>query len=197
VTAATIREHLPLVETVARGIYAKHGHLRPGPDCDDLVAFGSQGLVEAAGRFDPARGVSFRSFAYYRIRGAMIDGIRQMGSYSRAEIARHREGPETSFTFVELDESIPASGAYEDPEELVDRRRMGEVVLNLLDRLPDAKRTLVQLYFFGGLQLEEIGALRGQSKSWMCRMLAQTLRELRGDLVLVFPESAGPARGEA
>lgn len=48
----------------------------------DLLAFGQQGLVEAALRYDPGRG-EFKRFAYYRVRGAMIDGLRKMGPWTR------------------------------------------------------------------------------------------------------------------
>jgi RNA polymerase sigma factor for flagellar operon FliA len=43
---------------------------------EDFVAAGFLGLVEAAGRFDASRGSDFKSFAYLRIRGAVIDHIR-------------------------------------------------------------------------------------------------------------------------
>lgn len=43
---------------------------------DDFVSAGYVGLVEAAGRFDPARGFEFKTYAYQRIRGAIIDHIR-------------------------------------------------------------------------------------------------------------------------
>lgn len=43
---------------------------------DDFVSAGYVGLVEAAGRFDPARGFDFKTYAYQRIRGAIIDHIR-------------------------------------------------------------------------------------------------------------------------
>jgi RNA polymerase sigma factor FliA len=51
-------------------------------DRDELLAFGHQGLVEAAHRFDPALG-DFQRFAYFRVRGSMIDGLRKMGNWSR------------------------------------------------------------------------------------------------------------------
>lgn len=196
-TSAEYRRHLPLVEMVARRVRAKHGRVRPGPDYDDLVAFGSKGLVEAALRFDPAREVSFRTFAYHRIHGAMMDGVRQMGAYSRADIERHRSAPEASFTFVALDESVAENDAGLGLDERVDMRLATETALRLLDGMPESKRTLVRSYFFEGLKLEEIGARRGQSKSWMCRLLAQALGELRGELARAFPELAGPARGAA
>ncbi len=52
-------------------------------DPAELEACGHEGLLDAARRFDPSRGVSFRTFAYYRVRGAMLDGLRKMGSWSR------------------------------------------------------------------------------------------------------------------
>lgn len=47
---------------------------------DDLISVGISGLVEAAERFDPTRGVQFTTFAYYRIRGAVYDYVRQLAS---------------------------------------------------------------------------------------------------------------------
>lgn len=49
----------------------------------DLEAWGKAGLLEAARRFDASRGVTFRTFAYYRVRGAMLDGLRKTGTWSR------------------------------------------------------------------------------------------------------------------
>jgi len=44
---------------------------------DELVALGNEGLVEAASRYDAAKGASFNTFAWYRVQGAIIDGIRR------------------------------------------------------------------------------------------------------------------------
>ena len=44
---------------------------------DEFIAAGYLGLVEAAERFDPARGAEFKSFAFLRIRGAVIDSVRK------------------------------------------------------------------------------------------------------------------------
>ncbi len=52
-------------------------------DVDELKAYGAQGLVEAALRFDPSQGSDFRRYAYFRVRGAMVDGLRKMGNWSR------------------------------------------------------------------------------------------------------------------
>jgi RNA polymerase sigma factor for flagellar operon FliA len=52
---------------------------------DDLVGFGAAGLLEAADRFDETVGTAFSTFSYYRIRGAVYDGLRDMGHIPRGE----------------------------------------------------------------------------------------------------------------
>lgn len=56
-------------------------------DREELLAYGEQGLVEAATRFNPELG-DFRRFAYFRVRGAMLDGLRKMGPWSRRAYER-------------------------------------------------------------------------------------------------------------
>ncbi|WP_164014939.1 sigma-70 family RNA polymerase sigma factor [Pyxidicoccus trucidator] len=48
-------------------------------ELDELVAYGQIGLLEAAERFDPKVGANFLTFAHYRIKGAIFDGLRKMG----------------------------------------------------------------------------------------------------------------------
>jgi RNA polymerase sigma factor for flagellar operon FliA len=82
-----VEQHLSLVQAIARKVKKS---LNASIELDDLVGYGSKGLVEAAERFDARHGVAFTTFAYYRIRGAMYDGLRAMGWYSRADYARYR-----------------------------------------------------------------------------------------------------------
>ena len=54
---------------------------RPLPrevDREDLVGFALVGLAEAAASYDPSRGASFETFAYYRIRGSVFNGLGKM-----------------------------------------------------------------------------------------------------------------------
>src|SRR3954466_5415933 len=82
-----IEQHLSLVHAIAGKLKRTLGR---SIDFEDLVGYGSKGLVEAAERFDARQGTAFSTFAYYRIRGAMLDGLRTMGWYSRADYARYR-----------------------------------------------------------------------------------------------------------
>jgi RNA polymerase sigma factor for flagellar operon FliA len=82
-----VEQHLPLVHSIAAKLRGRLGKtMEPG----DLIGYGTQGLVEAAKKYDPKHGVAFSTFAYYRIRGAMFDGMRTMAWYSRSDYARFR-----------------------------------------------------------------------------------------------------------
>lgn len=82
-----MREHLGLVGHLAREAAARlPRHL----DADDLVGAGSLALVQAARAFDPALGVPFARFASTRIRGAMIDHMRQRDWATRSVRSRAR-----------------------------------------------------------------------------------------------------------
>jgi RNA polymerase sigma factor for flagellar operon FliA len=65
------------VESIARGIKRRYKRASYALDLDDLRSEGKIALIQALNKYDPAYGVSFISYAYPRIRGAMIDAIRQ------------------------------------------------------------------------------------------------------------------------
>lgn len=77
---ALVKGHLKLVRQIAGQLSRRLPHFA---DRDDLVAAGNVGLVDAAGRFDPARGKRFAAFASSRIRGAMLDNLRMRDALSR------------------------------------------------------------------------------------------------------------------
>lgn len=82
-----IEEGQGLVHSLASRI---HHNLPVRVDLDDLISYGQLGLAEAAREFDPNRGVQFTTFAYYRIRGAIYDGVSKMSWTSRARLNRLR-----------------------------------------------------------------------------------------------------------
>jgi len=85
-----VEQHLGLVRAQVAEVIRQTG-LPSTIEFEDLVGFGTQGLIEAAQRYQPERGASFATFAYYRIRGAIYDGLRSYGWLNRREYARLRE----------------------------------------------------------------------------------------------------------
>src|SRR3954451_13630160 len=78
---------LPFVEALARRMASSMPH---SIDIGDLVQDGVIGLIDAANRFDEARGIKFETFAERRVRGAMIDALRR-DSWPRGVRRRRRE----------------------------------------------------------------------------------------------------------
>lgn len=70
-----ILEHLPQVRLIARRI---HERLPDNISLDDLISTGTLGLISAIDRFDPAHNVKLKTYAEYKIRGAILDSLRGM-----------------------------------------------------------------------------------------------------------------------
>jgi len=85
---ALIEEHLPLVQHV---LYQIAAHFPRHADRDELAQAATLGLVEAAHRFDPARGVPFDRWAAVRIRGAILDSVRALDFAPRSLRAASRQ----------------------------------------------------------------------------------------------------------
>ena len=77
-------EHLPIVRFLARRI---HERLPQHVDIEDLVSAGVVGLMDAFSKFDPSKKVQFRSYAQFRIRGAILDSLRTL-DWSPRELRR-------------------------------------------------------------------------------------------------------------
>jgi len=76
-----VLQYAPLVKYVAGRLRTR---MPESVDPDDLVSDGVLGLMDAIERFEPARGLSFQTFAVPRIRGAIIDGMRAMDFVPRS-----------------------------------------------------------------------------------------------------------------
>ncbi|AFL88135.1 RNA polymerase, sigma 28 subunit, SigD/FliA/WhiG [Terriglobus roseus DSM 18391] len=77
-------EHLPTVRFVARRI---HERLPQHVDMEDLVSAGIVGLIDAFSKFDHGKQVQFKSYAQFRIRGAILDSLRTL-DWSPRELRR-------------------------------------------------------------------------------------------------------------
>jgi RNA polymerase sigma factor for flagellar operon FliA len=83
-----VLEHLPLVKAIAVRV---HENLPVHVDLDDLIHAGILGLFDAASKFDPEKQVAFSSYAKHRIRGSILDSLRQLDWASRDLRRRHKQ----------------------------------------------------------------------------------------------------------
>lgn len=188
---ALIREHADLVQFHARKVRKE---VSARIDFDDLVGYGNRGLVEAAQRFDPARGVAFPTFAYRRIRGAMLDGLRTMGWYSRADHQRWQaaeEAPDSAEGFdsktapvyiVALEAAAGVSDGRSATDVAVDTARATAAIREAIADLPDLERELMERHFIKGENQDTAAEALGISKSWACRVIQRAEAAIRARL---------------
>jgi len=70
-----IEKYAPLVKYVVSNMNI---YVNDQSDYDDLIGWGIEGLIDAIDRFDPDRGVKFKTYAIIRIRGSIYDKLREM-----------------------------------------------------------------------------------------------------------------------
>src|SRR5205085_3882174 len=75
-----VLDHLPLVKAIAIRV---HENLPVHVDLDDLIHAGVMGLFDAVEKYDNGKNVQFHSYAKHRIKGAILDSLRQLDWASR------------------------------------------------------------------------------------------------------------------
>jgi RNA polymerase sigma factor FliA len=81
-------EHLPQVRLIARRI---HDRLPESVSLDDLISTGVIGLIAAIDRFDPSQNVKLKTYAEYKIRGAILDSLRGLDWAPRQQRKRAKQ----------------------------------------------------------------------------------------------------------
>jgi RNA polymerase sigma factor FliA len=114
-----ILEHLPQVRLIARRI---HERLPESVRLEDLISTGIVGLISAIDRFDPAQNVKLKTYAEYKIRGAILDSLRGLDWAPRQQRRRSKQieaaiaDLEQRFHRAPLEEEISAELGISLPE---------------------------------------------------------------------------------
>jgi RNA polymerase sigma factor FliA len=88
-----VLEHLPLVKAIAARV---HESLPVNVDVDDLTHAGVLGLMDAITKYDAGKNVEFRAYAKHRIKGAILDSLRQLDWASRDLRKRQKQVDSTT-----------------------------------------------------------------------------------------------------
>lgn len=160
-----------------------------GADREDLVAWGVFGLVQAAQRYRDDRG-SFTAYAARRVRGQVLDALRERDPLTRTARKAFRAAREKDATLpnpvseISLDSCLDAG--YEPrrspavlPGAPGPRDERWPTVADGLRQLPAVERTVLVLSYGRGLTLKEIGEHVGPSESGVCRVRSRALAKVR------------------
>ena len=144
-----IQEFLPVIKYMALRLAMR---VPAGLNVEDLISAGTVGLLDALGKFDPSREVKFRTYAEFRIRGAMLDEMRAMDWVPRSVRERIGRIQHAANEFTKRKGRTPTES--ELAAELgVDAEEVDEVLLQ-------AKGTVV-------LSLDDLGTGEDDSHSIM------------------------------
>lgn len=103
-----IMEHLPQVRLIARRI---HERLPESISLDDLISTGIVGLISAIDRFDPRHNVKLKTYAEYKIRGAILDSLRDLDWAPRQQRKRAKQ---IEAAIAELEQAMQRTPAEEE-----------------------------------------------------------------------------------
>jgi RNA polymerase sigma factor for flagellar operon FliA len=166
-----------------------------GADREDLVAWGVLGLVQAARRYRDDAGAPFSAYAARRVRGQVLDALRERDPLTRAARRAYREAREKDpdlpppVVEISLDRCLEAgleavewgsagAGPARPGRTRCSVEQWSRVAAELRHIEPLERKVLV-LSFARGLTLKEIGAQIGLSESGVCRLRGRALRRVR------------------
>jgi RNA polymerase sigma factor for flagellar operon FliA len=156
-----------------------------GADREDLIAWGLVGLVQAARRYRGDRGASFGAYAARRVRGQVLDALRERDPLTRSARRAFRSAQRASedlpqpYVEISLDRIGDIAQRQSRPETRDDR---WPLVAHALRDLPPLERRVLVLSYGRGLTLREIGREIGLSESGVCRLRARALERVRSAL---------------
>ena len=197
--------HQGLVRAMA---WRLHRRLGRNVDIDDLVAYGQIGLLEAIQSFDEKRGVKFATFAWYRVRGAIFDGLTKMSWFNRIAFEQGEYETQNIGNSLkqEKHQSIQKKGAgtqdrsslrgqnqpsligsfdgnipgkFQEGETAILHKELLSFLRDLVSALPEKEAGLIKARFFEGRTLTEAARRVGLSVPWASRLQARTLADLR------------------
>lgn len=89
VTSEFMEAHMWIVESVSKNLLQTK--VPPGVGIDDLISWGTEGLIKAKRSFDSAKNTQFTTYAYYRVRGEIMDQLRREWAYRNPSDYRHQQ----------------------------------------------------------------------------------------------------------
>ncbi len=135
---ALVLKHLALVRAIAVRVYES---LPVHVDLDDLVHAGIMGLIDAAQRFNGDKQVSFAAFSKHRIKGAILDSLRDLDWASRDLRRRHKQLEAVTRELSAVMERNPTEAEIADKMGMdIDRWRQVAVELRMVGLLSASSR---------------------------------------------------------
>ena len=174
--AETIAAYLPHVRIVAYSMAKKYKHLELA---EDFVSYGTLGLIDAARKYRNAQQTQFTVYASFRIRGAILDGLRAMDMLPRGMRKESKERGENPFVPGEqIWNEIPDTSTV-DPLIRIQEQEVTWIVRQSIQKLPDQERDAVILHYYEELSQCRIARVLEIDQGRVAQLLRQARLRLR------------------
>ncbi len=187
-----ILENLPLVKKIAGAIYRR---IPEGVvEFDELVNTGVIGLIKALDKYDEKKS-RFSTYAYIKIRGEILDYLRKLDPLPRnlrekIKNSDWEDYKEEVLFFISLERELfngseslrikdTLQGDTPNPEEVVLRQELIELLSRAISELPEREQLVLQLLFVEELDLKSVSEVLGISVSRVSQLKAEALKKLR------------------
>ena len=199
-----ILENINLVRYIA----AKYKNNSIGIEYEDLVSYGTIGLLEAFNTFDDTKGCKFSSYASLKIKASIIDEIRRQSPISRNDVTKinnyndavfnlqnklFREPTDSIYKMsitsldsiiFEGDTNINLIDTIKDdekktPSSIIEDEEKIEILAKAIDSLKERYKLILSLYYYEELTLKEIGRMLEISESRVSQLHSKAIVNLR------------------
>jgi RNA polymerase sigma factor for flagellar operon FliA len=203
---ALIVKYSPWTRLVARDVYVRVYALRDA--WHDCVQNALIGLLEAMDRFDPARGISFQTYARHRVRGAVFNGVRNLreslaqGTRSYDQMAAALDRMETfddgdntdpleafvgttvglGLGFLLEASSVPSHSQGSDAYVELEREELSAAIADAMKRLPEREQMILTMHYYHHVPFVEISVQLGLTKGRISQLHKRALGNLRAYL---------------
>jgi RNA polymerase sigma factor for flagellar operon FliA len=200
---ALVMRHAPWSRLVARDVFVRiRGYAISWQDCTQNAMVG---LLESVDRYEPGRGVAFRTFARQRVRGAVFNGLRSLRDAGADDRSVERmsdrrdslqageaEDPFEAFVGMAVGlglgfllDALPEAELDATPVEAYaaqERARILDGLNGHLAALAERERMIVTLHYFHFLPFVDIAARMDISKGRVSQLHRRALESLRASL---------------
>lgn len=193
IRAVLINQYIPMARHIAASMFSR----RPFPELEfsDYLQYARVGLIEAIDRYQPDRGASFSTYAGYRIKGSILNGIennsemtaqsahrwrlqkeRALSLHEGEDRHRHddvftslaRTAIDLALGYVLEDEELDHMGQSSGSDDLYascELKRIRERLLLIVEALPERERFIVKGHYFDHMEFKALAEQLGVTKA--------------------------------
>lgn len=208
---ALIDQYSSLVKTVSATLYSRR--YDDEVEFDEYYQFGMVGLVESVDRYEPGQGALFETFATYRIRGAILNGLEKMTERREQNAYRSRLSKERLESLAENNDNehevslfeemaevalgmaicymLDDTGLVQAPNKIADEQayqaqelsQLRDRLIKSIDTLPERERLIMHSHYFQHASFTNLAEILGITKGRVSQLHKRALQLIRKHLV--------------